>query len=630
MTITDPPSLDVDTWDTPRHQQLDPTTRALRRALFGENRAQHTRVRTAMIGLGDHPIPGSTHDAEVYRSYAMLRRIVDDLGGSSRSIAADPALLGAVFDWAAVAAPRLLPLLSGHFRLVIGGIETLGDGTLYQQQCLAELDRADAIGALLHTELAGTNGTDIQTLAIRQSDGTFLLRTPVGGAVKFMPNVAEVGVPKTVIVTARLLVDGVDEGISPFLLRLRTSAGLAPGVHVARLPEKAWAPMDNAMIFFDDVVVPGDGFLGGDCARFVGGRLVCELSLGQRFHRTISPLQNGRSTLASAAVAGARAGMAITWHYARQRRPGHGPWMSERDAVLSDMTSAVAQVYAMTVLARDVRDHFSDADATGSVRAMLAKPIISNTALNVLSVCRQRCAAQGALRVNYLTDWAGNVEGIITAEGENQVLQVTTGKLARQVAAGRAPSHMDIVGLQVCEPPTQHPWWRQMLLDRETTLAISARSGETRPDALGADSAAIELSTATAERLAADSLLSAAEHTPDRRARALLEAVAAVYGLERVRANGNWFASHHLLTPELANRVDAELTTRRRELVPRLTLLVDAFDIPPLPAPIASDNYELSWLRYAHWEQLAHQQTPAVTGHQQRKTGETNHDSPTS
>lgn len=581
-----------------------------------------------MVALADQPIAGATHDAEVRRSYAMLRRIVDDLGGSSRHIAADPALLRAVFDWAAIAAPRLLPLLSGHFRLVIGGIEELGNGTLYQQHCLAELDRVDAVGALLHTELAGTNGVDIQTLAIRQSDGTFLLRTPVGGAVKFMPNCAEASVPKTVIVTARLLADGVDEGIFPFLLRLRTRAGLAPGVHVARLPEKAWAPMDNAMIFFDDVVVPGDGLLAGDWARFVGGRLECEMSLGERFHRTISPLQNGRSTLASAAIAGARAGIAITWHYARQRRPGRGPRMSERDAVLRDLTSAVAQVYAMTALARDVHEHLgSDSDTTGSVRAMLAKPIISNTALAVLSLCRQRCAAQGALRVNGITDWAGNVEGIITAEGENQVLQVATGKLAHQVAAGRAPGHMNVVDLQVCDPPTGNPWWRQLLLDRETMLALSARSGETGPDVLGADSAAIELSTATAERLAADSLLSAAEHSADRRARATLETVAAVYGLERVRASANWVTARGLLTPELAAQVDVELTTARRELVPRLTLLVDAFDIPALPAPIAADDYELAWLRYAGWERLAAGTPQVRTG--EPTIDETNHDSPT-
>ncbi|WP_406274642.1 acyl-CoA dehydrogenase family protein [Nocardia sp. NBC_00881] len=604
MTITDPPPRLAPPLSY-RPQRVDTTTMALQDALFGDDHHLQTRVRKAMVALDDRHAPGATHDSDVRRSYDMLRRLVRDLGGSSRSIAADTALLSAVFDWAAIAAPRLLPILSGHFRLVVGGIDELGSGSPYQQQCLDELDRADAIGVLLHTELGGTNGTDMQTLAVHQPDGTFLLRTPHAGAVKFMPNVAEGRVPKTVIITARLIIDGVDEGVFPFLLRLRTTAGLAAGVDVAALPDKAWAPMDNAMIMFRDAVVPAEGLLGGDWARVVGGRLVCDLSRGERFHRAINPLQTGRITLAGAAVAGARAGTAITWHYAKQRRAGAGPALSERDAFLRDLTSAVAQVYAMTTLARDVRERFgTSGDATRSVRAMLAKPILSNTALAILSVCRQRCAAQGALRANYLTEWAGNVEGIVTAEGENQVLQVTTGKLPRQVTQGRAPRHMDITGLQVANSPVDTPWWQRLLTERERALASTAQDGDTGADAFGADSAAIELSTATAERLAADSLLAAAQHSSDRSARGLLGVLAAAYGLERLQAHALWYIAQGLLSSERAAQLGVELTACRRELAAHLDTLVNAFGIPRLAAPIATDDYQQAWLDFAGWDQL--------------------------
>ncbi|MEU7768098.1 acyl-CoA dehydrogenase family protein [Nocardia sp. NPDC049190] len=604
MTITDPPATLVSSLpDVPQH--VDTTTLALRAALFGDDDQLHTRVQKAMVALDDRYARGDTHDVEVQRSYEMLRNLIRDLGGSSRRIAADTALLGAVFDWASIAAPRLLPIMSGHFRLVVGGIDELGNGSRYQQQCLDELDRAEAIGVLMLTELAGTNATDMQTLAIHQPDGTFLLRTPNAGAVKFMPNVAADNVPKTVIVTARLMVDGVDEGVFPFLLRLRTDTGLAAGVHVAPLPEKAWAPMDNAMIMFQDAVVPAEGLLGGDWAHFADGRLICELSRGARFHRAISPLQTGRITLASAAVAGARAGTAITWHYAKQRRAGSGPALSERDAFLRDLTSSVAQVYAMTLLAKDVRERFADdADLTRSVRAMLAKPILSNTALTVLSVCRQRCAAQGALRANYITDWAGNVEGIITAEGENQVLQVTTGKMAWQVAQGRGPSHLDVTGLSVTNSPVNTPWWQRLLTERERVLASAAEAGDTGPDVMGADSAAIELSTAIAERLAADCVLAAAEHSWDRRARGLLGVLATAYGLERLQEHALWYTSQGLLTAERAARLGMELTACRRELADHLDILVSAFDIPPLAAPIAADDYQQAWLDFADWDQL--------------------------
>ncbi len=89
-----------------------------------------------------------------------------------------------------------------------------------------------------------------------------------------MLNVADPAVPKVVVVTARLMMDGHDEGVFPFLLPMRDAAGeLAPGVRVVALPEKTGSAMDHGLIEFDDCWVPAESLLGGGWARIEEGRL---------------------------------------------------------------------------------------------------------------------------------------------------------------------------------------------------------------------------------------------------------------------------------------------------------------------------------------------------------------------
>ncbi|WP_225730997.1 MULTISPECIES: acyl-CoA dehydrogenase family protein [unclassified Nocardia] len=578
---------------------------SLRHTIFGDEHAVSLLVRDAVVGLGDIPQSGLTYAQEADKSLALLRRIIVELGGSACEIAADTQLRGALCDWAAIAAPRLLPVLTGHFDLAIGAILRLGNGSDYQQELLAELDTGAALGALLLTELGGTNGPDQQTLAEwDDAIGCFRLSTPSAAAAKFMPNVATG--PRTVVVTARTMIHGQDEGVLPFLFRLRDENGLAAGVHIAALPDKAWAPMDHAAIRFDNTVVSRDALLGGEWAQIdTDGNLDCELGKRQRFHRAIGALQSGRVDLANASVASARAGLAALSNYARQRLPAGGILMAERDAVQRALVSGLANIYAMSALGAEVRDRLADDDDPGriGVWAMLTKPLLTTTAHSVLMTCRHRAAAQGALRTNYLVDWIGNLEGALTAEGETEVLQVAAGRLPRQVALGSAHPALDISRLRVRDTPAEVPWWSQLLSNRESALALAAK--ENRFDgigALGPDSGAVEMATATAERLAVDALTTAAHRSTDPAARALLTDLAAVYALERIEARARWYTANGQMTPATATEVDDELTRRRRALVDHIPELVAAFDIPYLPAPILSSDYLAAWQHYIGWD----------------------------
>jgi alkylation response protein AidB-like acyl-CoA dehydrogenase len=583
----------------------DTTLAALQRVIFGDRHSTHVRMRDAVLALKDIPESGLTYAENAARGPQLLRSAIAALGGSSSALASDPWLRSAFCSNAAVAAPRLHRIFSGHFDLATYGLLTLGNNSAYQLRLLENLETGSALGVFVHTELGGTNGMDVRTLAVVDR-GTRRLRlvTPDLAAAKFMPNVAGAdGVPRVVLVTARLMVDDRDEGVFAFLLRLSTAQGPVDGVEVVTLPDKAGCEMDHGLIVFN-IELPWDALLGGQWARLDdGGQLTCTLNKRQRFHRTISALSCGRIDLPNAAVATARTALAMLVHYAQQRKPADGIRMADRDGVQRDFVSAAATVYTMTAFGNAVVEQMAadtDSDQPSGLWAMAAKPLLTYQASEVLQMCRQRAGARGVLRINYLPEWISNVEGTITAEGENQIMWKTAGGLVRQVARGKSPATMDISALEVPGVPDERPWWCEMLAHRAAAIADEVKEGRDT-NALGRDSAAIDLAAATTERLAAEAILAAAHRVTDQRARELLCDLAAVWTLGRIQEHSLWYCARGLLTRPRAALIEQELTRRRQALVTELPLLVAAFDIPALPAPMLADDEIDAWRRFAGW-----------------------------
>ncbi|WP_280489947.1 acyl-CoA dehydrogenase family protein [Nocardia carnea] len=583
----------------------DPTVGALREVIFGPDTSLQAKIREVVFRLGDIPPQDLTDAQEAGVAPELLCMFLDEYGLPAHEIAQDAYLRGALCDWAQIAAPRMLPVLTGHLDLAVGAILALGNGSAYQQACLSELDSGAALGVLMLTELGGTNGADQLTTATWDpgADG-FWLHTPSGAAAKFMPNVADARVAKTVVVTARLLVDGRDEGVLPFLLRLRdTTTGLAEGADVVGLPDKLGAPMDHALIRFDQTFVPRDGLLGGGWARITDeGRFECGLARRMRFHTAIASLGNGRLDLANAAVASARAGLAGLVNYSRQRRPGpRGKLMADRDAVQRDLASAAAAVYVTSVLGRRIRDMAGSRTQAPTVLSMLAKPLLTSTAYQVLTICRHRAGAQGVLRTNRLVDWIANIDGMITAEGENQIMQITAGR------AGSA-----LVALRLDDTPADLPWWVDMITDHERALAMSIYltsspsqdQYEPEETALGRDCAAIELAHTTAVRLAVTATLTAAQATTDPGAADLATSAAAAFALDYINTRATWYAANDQLPPQRAGEIHNELRRHLRFLADELPALTAAFDIPPLPgAPLFAEDYLQEWVNWAGWDE---------------------------
>lgn len=583
----------------------DATHAALQRVIFGDRHSAHVHMRDAVLGLKDIPESGLTYAENAARGPRLLRAAIARLGGSSSALASDPWLRSAFCSNAAVAAPRLHRVFSGHFDLATYGVLTLGNNSPYQVRLLEGLETGSALGVFVHTELGGTNGMDIRTLAIvDRATRRLRLVTPDLAAAKFMPNVAGAdGVPRVVLVTARLMVDDRDEGVFAFLLQLSTVEGPVDGVEVVALPDKAGCEMDHGLIVFN-MELPFDALLAGEWARFdETDQLKCTLDKRQRFHRTISALSCGRIDLPNAAVATARTALAMLVHYAQQRKPSDSIRMADRDGVQRDFVSAAATVYTMTTFGNAVVEQMAaddDPDQPSGLWAMAAKPLLTYQASEVLQMCRQRAGARGVLRINYLPEWISNVEGTITAEGENQIMWKTAGGLVRRVALGKSPAAMDISQLQVPGVPDKRPWWNEMLTLRASTIADDVKEGR-NTNAFGRDSAAIDLAAAATERLAADAVLAAAHGVTDQRAAELVWDMAAVWTLGRIQEHSLWYCARGLMTSRRAVLIEQELTRRRQALVTELPVLVAAFDIPGLPAPLLADDEIDAWRRFAGW-----------------------------
>ncbi|MEW1736229.1 acyl-CoA dehydrogenase family protein [Nocardia beijingensis] len=589
-----------------------PAPAALRHTLAGTGTLEQRRVRDIIAALDDRPVPGRSYTDTAHHGYELMAQIVAALGGSATDIASNFPLLCAIYDSAAIHAPRLLTVLHG-FNLGIAPILRLGSGSDYQQSLLHALEDGTASGAFAGTELGhGTNLAGLQTEAIWQpQQRRFLLHTPNAAAIKWMPNIADPAVSKIGIVLARLFAAGTDEGVWPFLVVLRDADGeLTDGIELSALPPSVGGPeMDHAGFRFVEKPLPAESLLCGQLAHFDDeGRFHCALSRHQRFHAAIGTIDSGRALYAGAALASARAGWSITTRYARQRLTAGGVLLGDRDGIQRDLVSAAARITAATALSNLTRARFTtrdgrEPDPTAAPMAMLAKPLATYTARDVLTTCREIVGAQGLSSMNYFGDYITRVAGTVTAEGANSALLVAAGRSIELVAAGRAPRYTDISQLRVVDERAPLPWWNAMLREREEAIVAAAREGAlTGGGVVGADTAATEVAIAVTDRLASDAVIAAATATDDPEAEAILRDLGAVFALERINAHAAWYAAHRQLPAKRAGEVQRQLTDRYAALAAHLhTTVLDAFGVPPLPALIDQPDYVAAWSEQLGW-----------------------------
>ncbi|MER6125443.1 acyl-CoA dehydrogenase [Streptomyces sp. NPDC001795] len=551
--------------------------------------------------------PGLSPTERTTLSYDRLR-LLNDTVDDPIGFAADPHRLAALHEWIGPVDGGLTTLASIHYNLFLGSLVDHDDAG----RDLSAFASLQHTGTFLCTELEhGNDVAAMETVAVLdRTSGGFHLHTPTPGAQKFMPNTSLTGGPKSAVVAARLIVDDNDQGIFLFLTPLSDENGHLPGVTVRRLPERTGTPVDHALTAFEHKWLPREALLQADHGRLDhDGMLTSNLgNRRKRFLRSINRVTMGKLCMSAGTLGMARAALTIAVRHAHSRLIA-GTGTGERIALAahrshhSRLLDTLATAYAMTFLHRTVVDRFAahtEEDREEVERlAAITKGWITWQARRITTECRERCGAQGLFPANGISELSANIEGGITAEGDNLVIWV---KAASEMVFGHRSAPPD------ARPPgdlSDLPHLRGLLAQVETIWQTRARTALREgpsDDPLGrwnvTSEAALEMVSAHARLQAADAFTTAADRATAPGTRALLHSLCRLFLLHQIRNHtGDLLAEGHL-TPDQVRTLPKTLDTTVADLAPQMMTLVDAFDFPAemLSAiPIASGG-SISWL----------------------------------
>ncbi|MFE1320606.1 acyl-CoA dehydrogenase [Kitasatospora phosalacinea] len=521
----------------------------------------------------------------------------------------DPWRLFALAEWPSLLDVSTFSLLMVHYNLCFGTVVEHGDRPDLKD-LVDELDRLDSFGPYMATELGyGNNVAALRTEAVYDAGTqTFVLNTPDALAQKFMSYSGFQDVPKLAVVMARLKADGKDHGVFPFLVRISDGDGLCEGVHAAACPEKPVQGLDNGVTWFDHVRVPRRQLLHGDMGGFAedGTFRPSSGNRRKRFLRAMSRILPGRLCVSSAAVGAGRASVYVALRYAAQRltnAPGRNdlPVVEYRSHQLALFT-ALAKVYAMTLLLNHAkRAYVAQRDAVPAELNHLisiTKALSTWEMTDVVATARERCGAQGIFSANRIADYGSLLQGLVTAEGDNQVLLATTaGQIIAQDPEQPPQAAPDPRGEDLRDPA----FLLAALRHREQELLRAAREAvadDSRERTYfeawnGTMNTGLAMARLRGVRTALECFTRAVDEAQDGRVREALGLLASLYGLTEVQRDAGWYLARGVLTAEQVERLPEALDALCALVRPHAETLIGGFRLSPelLRAPIAADDY---------------------------------------
>ncbi|MBT2507461.1 acyl-CoA oxidase [Streptomyces sp. ISL-98] len=537
--------------------------------------------------------PGLTPVERTAVSYDRLGLVNSAVDGVE-DFTNDPRRLAALHEWIGAVDGGLTTLASIHYNLFLGSLlDHDGD-----RRDLSDFTSLERTGTFLCTELEhGNDVASMETVAVYdRTSEEFVLHTPTPGAQKFMPNTSLIGGAKSAVVAARLLIDDQDQGIFLFLTPLSDKNGHLPGVRVRRLPDRTGTPVDHCLTAFDHVRLPREALLEADHGR-LGADGTLSSNLGnrrKRFLRSIGRVTTGKLCMSAGTLGMSRAALTIAVRYSHSRlvagaRPGERIPLAAHRSHHGRLLHSLATAYAMTFLHRAVMDRW--AGRTGEDQAeverlvAVAKGWITWQAREITVECRERCGAQGLFPVNGIADLPQNIEGGITAEGDNLVIWV---KAAGEMVFGHEAVRPGRLGpLSPGQDLDDLAFLRGLLAQAEGIWQARARTAlRAGPsgDPLGrwneTSSAALEMVSAHARLQAADAFLAAADRAAEPTARFLLHTLCRLFLLKQLGEHTGDLLAEGLMTPDQVRSLPKSIDTTLGLLAPHMMTLVDGFDFP--------------------------------------------------
>lgn len=501
----------------------------------------------------------------------------------------------------------------------------------HHKKYIKDIGTLELPGCFAMTETGhGSNVKGILTTATYDhEDQTFVIHTPCEEARKeYIGNAALHGQAATVF--AKLIINGIDYGVSAFVVPLRNKQGiLHPGVTIKDCGRKMGLNgVDNGVIYFDNVRVPKDEMLD----RFAGvdedGKFTSPIaSDNRRFFTMLGTLVGGRIGIPRSGNSASKSGLTIAIKYGDQRRQ-FGPEHAPEVPILNYRTHQrrlmplLANVYALHFSLKYLTDRFinrSEEDMQ-EIEALAAgmKSFATWNTTHTLQECREACGGKGYLTENRIDDLKNDSDIYTTFEGDNTVLMQLVAK-SRLTEFKQEFSNIDFFGIlnyvgsqaktsiKEMNPLTIRNTDEDHLLDpefqlsafryRERDILTSAAKRLKKHLDSGMDSFdafnqtqyhLVNVGHAYIERIILEQFIAQVERTQDKACKAVLKKLCDLFALSQIEKNKGWYLEHDYMAGaktkairKLINKLCWEI---RQEAVP----LVDAFKIPEscLSAPI--------------------------------------------
>jgi acyl-CoA oxidase len=615
---------------------FDPS--AMHAFLDGDSAVVRRRVFDMLAGPGfARPLE---EDTAAYRARVLQWcRILADAGFGAMAYPAefggadDVAGSIAAFETIAYHDLSLLVKYGVQFGLFGGAILQLGTRS-HHERWLADIGALRLPGCFAMTETDhGSNVRDIGTTAVYDvAAESFVIHTPHPGARKdYIGNAALHG--RMAVVFAQLVTPTGTHGVHAFVVPIRDEEGRPlPGISLEDCgPKGGLNGVDNGRIAFSRVRVPRDHLLDRYGSVSAGGAYSSPIpGATRRFFTMLGTLVAGRISIACASLSAAKSGLATAIRHTDRRRqfgPESAPEMPLLDYTTMQLRllPRLATAYALDAALAGLVARYAGTD-TGNddvkeieARAAALKAYASDWAVASLQECREACGGHGYLAENRITAMRADSDVFTTFEGANHVLYQLVARarlseyrdqfgelklwgVARHIAGRAATRVTERNPIATRRTDADH------LLDLEfhaaalryrdeRLLGSLARRLKHRLDR-GMDSFdalnecqdhAVVLGRAVAERLVLEGLHARIDACDDDALRPVLESLAALFALDRLRQHAGWFIEAGYIEPPKARAIRAQVNDLCRRLRPDAIALTDAFGIPDalLDAPIA-------------------------------------------